>query len=163
VAFERVKRTRRGDFVVKIPPAERELLKALPEQLRTLLAEGDPSADPALRRLFPPATLDDAEINAEFERLMREDLLAERLGSLQTMERTLEADRLSEDELVAWLAAINDLRLVIGIRLDVTEETTVEDFASLADDDPRVEMYGVYSYLTFLEDHVVSALAAGLR
>ena len=162
MAFERVKRTRRGDFVVKLTPSERELLRALPEQLRTVLTEGDPAADPALRRLFPPATLDDARINAEFERLMREELLAERLGSLETMERTLEADRLSEDELVAWLAAINDLRLVIGVRLDVTEETTAADFASLPDDDPRVGMYATYSYLTFLEDHVVSALAGGL-
>ena len=162
MAFDRVKRTRRGDFVVKIPPTERELLRTLPELLRTLLTDGDAAADPALRRLFPPPTLDDQEINTEFERLMREDLLAERLGSLETMERTLEADRLSEDELVAWLAAINDLRLVIGVRLDVTEETTVADFASLADDDPRVGMYATYSYLTFLEDHVVTALAGGL-
>jgi len=161
VAFERVKRTRRGDFLLKIPPAERELLTTLPDQLRALLTQSD-AQDPALRRLFPPATLDDEGINAEFDRLMREDLLAERLGSLETMERTLGAERLSEDELVAWLAAINDLRLVIGVRLDVTEETTVANFASLPDDDPRVGMYAVYSYLTFLEDHVVSALAGGM-
>jgi hypothetical protein len=161
MAFERVKRMRKGDFVVKLPPGERELLHALPGQLRALLTEGDTS-DPALRRLFPPATIDDERINAEFERLMREELLAERLGSLETMERTLDADRLSEDDLVAWLAAINDLRLVIGVRLDVTEETTAADFASLADDDPQVGLYATYSYLTFLEDHVVSALAGGL-
>jgi hypothetical protein len=162
VAFERVRRTRRGGFLLKIPPAERELLTTLPQQLRAILTEGDAAQDPALRRLFPPATLDDERINQEFERLMREDLLAERLRSLEIMERTLGAEHLSEEELSAWLAAINDLRLVIGVRLGVTEETTAADFASFADDDPRVGMYAVYSYLTFLEDHVVSALAGGM-
>ena len=161
MAFERVRRTRKGDFQVRLPEGERELLRSLPEQLRGLLTNGDAATDPALRRLFPPPTMDDEAINAEFERLMRDELVAERLASLETMERTLEADRLSEDELVAWLSALNDLRLVLGVRLDVTEETTVADFASLPDDDPRVLMYATYSYLTFLEDHIVGALAGG--
>jgi len=159
MAFERVTRTRRGGFRVRLPEGERELLRTLPEQLRALLTAGGPD-DPALRRLFPAPTMDDEAANAEFERLMRDELVAERLASLETMERTLEAERLSEDELVAWLSAINDLRLVLGVRLEVTEETTVADFASMPDDDLRVQMYTVYSYLTFLEDHVVSALAA---
>lgn len=161
MAFERVKRTRKGDFAIRIPAGERELLKTLPEQLRSLLSEGAPD-DPALRRLFPPPTMDDPAIDAEFDRLMRGELLAERMRSLETMERTLEAGRLSEDELVAWLAAINDLRLVLGVRLDVTEETTVADFADLPDDDPRVQSYALYSYLSFLEEHVVEALASSL-
>jgi hypothetical protein len=161
MAFERVKRTRKGDFVLRIPPGERELLKTLPVQLRSLLSEAA-ADDPALRRLFPPATMDDPEIDAEFERLMRDELLAERMRALETMDRTLDAGRLSEDELVAWLSAINDLRLVLGVRLDVTEETTAADFADFADDDPRVQSYTLYSYLTFLEEQVVEALAASL-
>lgn len=160
MAFERVRRTRKGDFQVRLPAGERELLRTLPEQLRTVLTLRDASSDPALRRLFPPPTLDDTEMNAEYERLTRGDLVAERLASLETMERTLDARRLTDEELVAWLAAINDLRLVLGVRLDVTEDTSVEDFASLPDDDPRVQMYAVYSYLTFLEDHIVGALAS---
>ncbi len=160
MAFERVKRRRRGDFAIRIPASERELLRALPDQLRSLLAEGDPR-DPALRRLFPPPTLDDEGINAEFDRLTRGDLLAERRASIETMERTLDADRLTEEELVAWLSAINDLRLVLGVRLAVTEETTAADFAAYPDDDPRVQMYALYTYLTFLEDQVVGALSSG--
>lgn len=159
MAFERVKRTRKGDFQVRLPNGERELLRTLPEQLRELLTGGDPTTDAALRRLFPAPTSDDEALNAEYERLTRGDLLEERLAALDTMERTLGAERLSEDELVAWLSAINDLRLVIGVRLDVTEETTVEDFATLSDDDPAVQMYALYSYLTFLEDHLVGALS----
>ena len=162
MAFERVKRTRRGDFTLKLPASERRILRALPEQLRELLAEGDATDDAALRRLFPPATLDDESINAEYAHLMHDDLLAERLLAIDTMERTLDADRLTEEDLLAWLATINDLRLVLGVRLDVTEETTVADFAELPDDDPRVQTYVTYSYLTFLEDHIVGALAGGL-
>jgi len=162
VAFERVKRSRRGDFTLKIPAAERELLRALPAQLRELLTEGGGADDTALRRLFPPATLDDEAINAEYAHLMHDDLLAERLRAIDTMERTLDADRLIEEDLLEWLAAINDLRLVLGVRLDVTEETTAADFAQLPDDDPRVQAYVTYSYLTFLEDHIVGALAGGL-
>ncbi|HEU4354505.1 MAG TPA: DUF2017 family protein [Actinomycetota bacterium] len=158
MAFGRVKRTAKGDFRIRLPDAERELLRTLPQQLRDLLTTGDPT-DAALQRLFPAPTRDDEAMNAEYERLTRGDLLEERLAALDTMERTLEADRLTEDELIAWLAAINDLRLVLGVRLDVTEETTVEDFAGLPDDDPAVQMYTVYSYLTFLEDHVVGVLA----
>lgn len=158
MAFERVKRTRKGDFQVRLPAGERELLRTLPEQLRELLT-GDPTTDAALRRLFPAPTSDDEALNSEYERLTRGDLLEERLAAVDTMERTLDAERLSEDELVAWLSAINDLRLVIGVRLDVTEETTVEDFATLPDDDPAVQMYALYSYLTFLEDHLVGALS----
>lgn len=158
MAFERVKRTRKGDFQLRLPAGERELLRTLPEQLRVLLTRGE-AEDPALKRLFPPPTMDDEAINAEFERLMRGELVAERLAAVETLERTLEAERLSEDDLGAWLSAINDLRLVLGVRLEVTEETTVADFASRPDDDPLVQMYAVYSYLTFLEDHLVSALA----
>jgi len=156
VAFERVKRTRKGDFLLRIPSSERELLRTLPAQLRELLTEGDAARDPALRRLFPPATMDDAAINAEFERLMGDDLLAEKLATVATLERTVDAQRVSEDELVAWLAAINDLRLVFGVRLNVTEETTAADYGP---EDPQAPMYAVYVYLTFLEDHLISALA----
>ena len=47
----RVRRTRRGDFQLRIPAQEREVLRGLPGQLRALLG----TDDPALERLFPPA------------------------------------------------------------------------------------------------------------
>lgn len=160
MAFPRIKRTRRGEYLVRLPAAERELLRTVPRQLRTLLTEGDPAADPALRRLFPPASLEDERLRAEIERLTRDELLAGRLAAAETMERTADAERLTEEELLAWLSAINDVRLVLGTRLGVTEETTFEDFAALPEDDERVRMYAVYAYLTFLEDQLVEALSA---
>ncbi len=155
----RIRRTRGGGFALRLPAAERELLRAVPAELRRLLTEGDPTADPALRRLFPPASLDDEGLRAEFERLTRDELLAGRLAAAETMARTADAERLSEDELLAWLGTVNDVRLVLGTRLDVTEETSFEDFAALPPDDERVRMYALYAYLTVLEDQMVEALA----
>jgi uncharacterized protein DUF2017 len=152
----KIRRRRDGTFALDIPPDQRELLRGLPAQLRELLSDGDAQTDPALRRLFPPADLDDAEHAAEFDRLVREDLLAERSAAIDTMERTIDADRVSEDELVAWLGALNDLRLVLGTRLDVTEETAPQDFP---EDDPRAQAYALYAYLSFLEEQIVEALS----
>lgn len=151
-----VQRSRMGGFVVRIPPRDRELIATLPAVLRDLLSSGD-AEDPAVRRLFPKAFLDDDEASAEFDSVVRDDLVRDRLTAVDTMERTLRATRLSEDELVAWLAALNDLRLVLGVRLAVTEEATAADFAG----DPEAERaYAVYRYLSVLEEDVVEALSS---
>ncbi len=157
MAFGRVKRTRKG-FQLRFPAAEREVLRKLPGQLRELMQQDDASSDPAMKRLFPPAYLDDEEAAAEFARVVRDDLLAQRMVAIETMERTLDADRLTEDELVAWLAAINDLRLVLGVRLAVTEESTVADYTG---DEEAESTYAVYRYLSYVEEDVVEALSAG--
>ena len=130
-------------------------MRDVPSMLRALLTQAD-AADPALQRLFPPAYVDDPGGAAEFERMVRGDLVAQRLAALDTMERTIEADRLSEDEIVAWMAAINDLRLVLGVRLGVTEQSGAEDFEG---DQERTRTYAVYAYLSWLEDDVVRAVS----
>ena len=56
-----------------------------------------------------------------------------------------------------WLAAFNDIRLVIGSRIGITEDA--EDFEGLAPDDMRVLAYGLYVLLTSLQDSLVEALA----
>jgi len=157
VSVTRVKRLRRGGFQLRLPPHERDVLASVPAMLRSLLAGGD-AQDPAMRRLFPSAFLDDEAATAEFDSVVHDDLLAQRLAALDTMERTLRAERVSEDELTAWLAAMNDLRLVLGVRLAVTEESRPEDFAQ----DPGSEQaYALYAYLSLLEEDVVLALSSG--
>jgi Domain of unknown function (DUF2017) len=153
----RVRRTRRGAFELRIPPEERDLLRTLPEQLRQLLAEADPVEDPAMRRLYPAAYLDDPDATREFDAIVRDDLTAERLRAIDTMAGTIDARSLSEDELAAWLAAINDVRLVLGVRLLVTEESEPDDFAG----GPDEAAYATYHYLSYLEEEVVDALSSG--
>jgi hypothetical protein len=157
VPARRVKRSRLGGYVVRLPSAEREVLGSLPPMLRALLSEQDPE-DPALRRLFPSAFLDDEKAAAEFDSVVRDDLMGQRLAAIETLERTVGSDRLSEEELSAWLASVNDLRLVLGVRLAVTEESTPEEFG----EDPETERaYALYAYLSYLEEEIVEALSAG--
>jgi hypothetical protein len=148
----RVKRTSRGDFELHLSREERTILGQLPEQLRALLS----SDDPALERLFPPAYPDEEELQAEYESLVRGDLLQQRLGSADVMERTIGASRLTEEELLAWLSALNDLRLILGTKLGATED---DDPEIIADDDPLASSYALYHYLGWLEEQVVAALA----
>jgi hypothetical protein len=154
----RVKRTRRGSFELRIPDAERDVLRTLPGQLRELITQADPLEDPVMRRLYPAAYLDDPEAAAEFDGFVRDDLTAQRMSSIETMARTVDARSLGADELAAWLGAINDLRLILGVRLGVTEESEPGDF----DGEPEREAsYALYSYLSYLEEEIVQALAEG--
>jgi Domain of unknown function (DUF2017) len=150
-----VERTSSGDYEVRLTPEERELLRGLPAQLRELLA----TEDPALRRLTPPAHPDDAEMESEYRELVGEDLEIQRRRALDVMESTIDADQLDEDQITAWLAALNDLRLVLGTRLDVTEELSE---AGIPDRDVRAPAFAVYLYLGWLEEQIVAALASSL-
>ncbi len=132
------------------------MLRTLPAQLRSLLVEGDPVADPALRRLYPAAYLDDPAAAAEFDGLVRDELTTQRVTAVDRMAETLEADRLSEDDLLAWLGAMNDLRLVLGVRLAVTEESEPRDFEG---DPEREGSFALYLYLGFLVGEIVEALS----
>ncbi|HEX9124187.1 MAG TPA: DUF2017 family protein [Actinomycetota bacterium] len=152
----RVKRTRKGDYLLRLTANERDVLRTLPGQLREMLTSGGASEDPGVQRLSPPAYLDDAASSEEFDRLVRDDLVAQRMSAVDEMERTVDAERVNEDELTAWLGSINDLRLVLGTRLGVTEEMTPAD---LARDDPRAASFALYAFLSVLEEDVVAALA----
>lgn len=157
----RVKRTRRGDYLISLEAGERELLRALPAQLTELLAFGEEKggADPSLQRLFPPAYTDEPELDLEYQRLMGEDLRQHHLEALAVMEATIDAERLAEDQLLAWLSSINDLRLVLGTRLDVSEDMGDVELDAT---DPRSGALALYGYLSWLEEHIIEALATAL-
>jgi hypothetical protein len=155
ISRPRVERTRRGDFRLRLSEPERALLRTLPGELRAVL-ETD---DPALRRLHPPAYPDDPEREAEYRGLVHDELTRQRLQALAVLEDTVERDRLDEEQLAAWLGAVNDLRLVLGTRLGVTEEMYEE---GMPQSDPRFTSFAVYQYLGWLEEQVVEALSAGI-
>jgi len=151
----RVRRTRRGRFQVRLPAQERTLLRQLAGELRELLG----TEDPVLERLYPPGHATDPESDRQYRDLTRGDLTAERLAGLQVLERTVDATELDEEEFGAWLACLNDMRLVLGTRLEVTEEMGEEGLPS---GDPRSAQFDAYRYLTWLEWQMVEAMAAGL-
>jgi hypothetical protein len=142
-----VKRTRSGRFQIHLSAEERDALRSLPGELKALIGAG--TEDPNLRRLFPPAYPDDPALEAEYERLVRQDLIANRTAALDVMAKTVDATELDEDEMSGWLSAINDLRLVLGTQLDVSED-------DLGGDTPLDRLY---HYLGYLEEMVVEALA----
>jgi hypothetical protein len=144
-----------GSYRLQLGAGEREALLELCDELRGLV-EGD---DAAVGRLFPSAFRDDPEASAEFDRLVRGELVSGRLAALQTVRRTIEADRLDEEQLAAWCGALNDLRLVLGDRLGVTEDTYERD---LDPNDPRAPELAVFGWLTWLQGNAVEALASRL-
>jgi hypothetical protein len=158
MARRRVKRGRRGRYQLELPAEERAVLRQLVAELEIMLTgEEILGGDPGLRRLFPPAYTDEPEAEAEYRGLMHEDLVERHRAALTTVTETLEAGELAGEQLSGWLSAINNLRLVIGTKLDIQEGEGVE----IDPDDPEAATRAIYLYLSMLEEEVVEALGKG--
>jgi Domain of unknown function (DUF2017) len=149
----RVKRARNGNIQLALPDHEREVVRRMLPQLRELLTLG--ANDDRTKRLFPVAFHDDPEAEAEYQRFMHPELVASRLAAIDLVETSLDRTELSEEEAVAWMQSVNGVRLVLGTLLDVDEELDIE---GVADDDPDVQGYAIYAYLSGLLDELVRAL-----
>lgn len=116
--------------------------------------------DPALARLLPDAYADDdPDASHEFRRYTEGDLRAAKRAHATTVLASLGSGagplRLDRDEADAWLGCLNDLRLVLGTRLEVTEDLDADD---LDDDDPRAQALAVYGWLGWLQESLLSCL-----
>jgi hypothetical protein len=138
------RRRRDGTFTIRLSEEGRETFRTLAAQLIELVREGDPS-DPAIRRLFPPAFVDDDAEAEAFDALTRTDLAAQRIAGAETVLATVDGKVLTEDDLAAWLAVANDLRLVLGARLAIAEDSGPEDF-----DGEDAETFVFYGFLSGL-------------
>ena len=97
-----------------------------------------------------------SELNKLRIRLFIEAVLNEgRLEALQTLEESVDAGRLEEPQALAWLRALNDMRLLLGTRLDVSEDP---EGRRVPADDPRAPALALYDYLSMLEQDLVEAL-----
>ena len=152
----RIHRTPEGDYRVRLSDHEREFLRSLPTELREALRR---PLDPAVGRLFPPAHPDDPARAAEYADLVGGELLAGHIRSLEVLEATVDAERLDEEQIAAWMGAVNDVRLIMGTALDVDEELDLE---SVSPDDPLAPSYAAYAYLGMLMEELVMAVAEGL-
>ena len=159
-AFKRVGADR---VRVRLGHDEVAVLRGLPDQLRTVLGEDED--EPVNRRLFPPAYLDVADIerDVEYRRLMHDDLVREKLANLDLVTGSLERGsssvrrwtvELTDEEAAAWLGVLNDLRLALGVRLDITEDYD----GDVDDTDPRAPAFRLLSYLGWLEEQLLEAL-----
>ncbi len=162
----RIRREKHGNgFEIRLPDTERELLASLPTELVELLDQsvGDPTAmedDPGLARLFPDAyTAVDTGFNDEYRRLMTDDFRDRHRASLETLAAGATATRIDAAELHAWMTALNQLRLVLGTRLEVTEDLDLRD---ITEDHPQAGAYALYSYFSWLQEQAVEALSSTL-
>ena len=145
--------TRDGSITVRVDETLRELLGSLADQLRELLLVDDSDE---LRRLYPTAYPDDAELQAGFDSMVHDQLLMARLEGIDTVEETLHSEELTVDQADAWLSTINQIRLVLGTRLDVSED----DDPIIDEDDPNAQAHVVYQVMSHvLEDLTVARTA----
>jgi hypothetical protein len=145
-----------GGYALALDDDERGMLRRIAEELRELVEDDSPH----VARLFPPAFNDDPEAAAEFDGLVREGLVSGRVAALATLVQTAEAERLDHDQLEAWCGAINDMRLVLGERLGVTEDLYERDVDPR---DRRAPDLALYGWLSWLQTEIVEALSARLR
>ena len=163
-----------GKLTLKLDPAEVGVLSQLFEQMAELLDEPDNesavdplaqllnmggstqiSDDPALARLFPDGYSDDEHASADFRRFTEQDLRAQKVAALATVIGTLSdwsgKASVTQHQAQDWLKALNDLRLVLGTRLEISDEVDT-DFEA---DEPGIHLY---NYLTYLQGTLIDAL-----
>jgi hypothetical protein len=122
-----------------------------------------PPTDPAVARLLPDPYPDDPVASADYRRRTYDDLLARKrsaarrvLGQLPTVG---EAVLIAEDAAQDWLMTLNDLRLVLGTRLGVTDEESSDELEPLSVDEPTRAVVTLYAFLAELIDQLVRALS----
>ena len=173
--------TRSGDVRIRLDDAEREVLLSLALQMAEFVAPEpvDPSADPlaafvgidptaeapedpALARLFPDAFTDDPEAATEFRRFTERGLREAKEAHARTVVQALESGQrtIPAGEVGSWLGFLNDTRLTLGSRLEITDDAHAE-LAALPEDDPRTPLVHVYDWLTYLQDALVQQLLPG--
>lgn len=139
-----------------------------------LFAEGPTEApsDPAVARLFPdaygePGQAADPQTKAaagEFRRYTEPDMRTRKredallvIRSLDTLGGGGGVVRPGADECPRWLGALNDLRLTLGVRLEVTEEDE-QGLYDLPDTDERKPLVMAYLWLGAMQESLLEAM-----
>jgi hypothetical protein len=120
------------------------------------------SMDPVVARLLPDAYRDDPEKAVEFRKYTESSLREAKKYFAQTLLETLPPAggkvKLTGDQARDWLRALNDIRLMFGVRLEVTEDFE-DQLAGLDPKDPRAAAFEVYGWLGAVQESLVRALA----
>ena len=154
---------RGGDVVARMEPAEVGIVSLLLDQLEQLLdADADDvGGDPVMARLLPDGHRGDPELAADYRDLTEASLRSGKADDLATVRATLPVEggevRLDADQAAAWLRTSNDLRLALGTRLEISEDTEPPEEITGEED----QQLAVYYWLTALQGSLVDALVAG--
>ena len=139
-----------GRFSLEWRSADRSMICGLASEFDELVQSDDPS----LARLFPPAYGPDDERSSGYSALTRDELIQRRRASATALLEALDADSIDGDQLTVVMRAINDLRLVVGTTLNVSED----DDRRVRATEPDATMWATYERLTAMLSHVIGAL-----
>ncbi len=140
-----------GGWAMSFDDDERDLLVRLMGELRGLLASERSSA--LLDPLFPTVYRDDAAKEAEYQRLMRDELVSSRLAAIDTVLATVGPGGpavIDEEQTMAFMQAINAVRIVLGSMLEIDEDDDE------LDDTPE---HHLYTFLSWVLEWTVRALS----
>lgn len=150
-------------YRINLDDEERHFVRRLVGEVRELLTSM-PVGDPKMARLFPPAYSnaggEDADAEAEYQRLMRDELVASRLDSIGRIDELLadaSTTTMTADQLNAFVVSLNSVRLILGTILGVTDEDDDEDDPA----SPLAAEMAMYNFLSWLLDSAVTALMQG--
>lgn len=141
-----------GTFKVSLPEQTRQVILSLAENLEELVSLDLPDT----KRLFPTAYPDDPERDAGYQVFARDQLVEQRIEAAKTIRATVDNGSLTSEEFSVWMGAVNDARLVLGTRLDVSEE----DELDLSQ--PDFELHLLYHQLGVVLHHMVEAMSSTL-
>lgn len=163
-------------IVIQIEPFEVKILGDLANQLLDIASPNsevveneDPLAaligidsqaakptDPISSRLFPDAYPDDPDASMEFrrftERSLRETSVTRAKRVLADLEGRTELT-LSPDQWQQWVGFLNSLRLALGTRLEIDQESWNEE---RSESDPLYQLYELYNWLTWMQETLIS-------
>ena len=132
-------------------------------------------SDPALARLLPPASRDDAEQAAEFRRLTEHGLRGRKAATISTAVAALDAAtppalELDPDQARALAIALTDARLILGERLGLRTDEDSERLHDQLDaalrgelelDPATAQKMAYYDFLSWMQESVTAAMLDG--
>ena len=140
---------RDGSIDVHLDDNLRDLLRKISEELREILLVDDAELT---RRLYPTAYPDDAELDQEYQGLVRDQLLMQRLEGIDQLQASIGDAELSLELAEVWMTTINQARLVLGTQLDVSE-----DDGRIDPDEPAAAAKTIYQVLSLIMEELTSA------
>lgn len=118
--------------------------------------------DPVLARLLPDfareSEPDADELSSALRSVREPELIEAKQDAIATVLATCPAGggrvEIAPAQAEQWLTAVNDVRLALGVALEVSEDMP----EGLPADDPRADHLPVYHWLTWLQDSLVTTL-----
>jgi hypothetical protein len=153
--------------VARFAADEVAVLRQVASEVIGLLTDGFDRDDPVVERLFPDAYNDDPPQAADFRRYTEGDLKTAKIDQAGAILAALPSNggavvRLDAEAAEAWLRALNDARLALGIRLDLKDDTDLlEELDEAVMHDPtsaRVRQLTMYEYLGVLQESLLDAV-----